>query len=371
MTAEIKLRRCYGCGTTLQSLDRYEPGYVSPARSKNDEGLCDRCFKLRNPGDTSSQTITPAYSHMIEKGLADHALFCYVLDAFSLDSSAVPSLSSMIAKGRVVALINKVDLLPSNVSVAELKEGVNFRLKMQGIDPVGIYMTSMDDDSAMAHLRDFLDEKRDGTDVYLIGSLRVGKSTLVNNFLKFYTNSTDRAITRENLGTPDDELIVTAIPLDGSSTLYDTPGVFLSSSLANQIDRRTLKYILPRTKVANRPFKLKPNEGLALGGLSFLLQTAGPRDQIEFYFSSDVEIKRIPAVHAGDEFTALVQNSKIYPISQTIRDADALESKHIEVPADNQEHVISIVGFGRLRLVGAGQSFDFFVPKGVDVIFYQ
>ena len=371
MTAEIKVRRCYGCGSTLQNADRYEPGYVSAQRQESDEGLCDRCYKLRNPGAQTSQVITRSFTAMIRKAIESQALLCYVIDAFSLDSSVVTNLSELIRTGRVLALVNKVDLLPANISNEELLEGVKSRLSAQGISPLAIYLTSINDEQTIRALRSELDAHRDGKDVYLIGTQRVGKSAIINEFLKYYDNSTDRTVTRESLGEPGDDLVVTAIPLDEDSTLYDTPGVFEPTSIVNQIDRRTLKYVLPRTRVVGRNFTVKPGEGLVFGALSYCLLTSAAKTDVEAYFSSDVQIDRIRAERAQETFTSLCQDGKGHPASPTIRDTDALAETVLEVPDDGQEYILSITGFGRLRLKGAGQTFAFYAPKGVRVLLHR
>lgn len=369
MTAEIKIRRCYGCGATLQNLDRYESGYVSPKRAESDEGLCDRCYRLRHPGSNASQTITPAFQSMIRRAVESDALLCYVADAFSLDSSIVEDLAQLVKGGRVLALVNKVDLLPENITLDELTEGVRSRLSALGIEPLDIYLVSANREDTVKKLSETFEKYRSGKDVYLVGTQRVGKSAIINEFLKFYDNPTSRTITRENLGDSSDELVVTAIPLDGSSTLYDTPGVFEPTSMINQIDRRTLKYVLPRARITARNFSLRSGEGMAFGALAYCTLDEGKAD-LEAYFSSDVEILKIKSERADETFTDLC-GGKGHPCSPTIRDADSLEKNEISLPDDGADHILSIVGFGRLRLAGHGQRFSIFVPKGVAVILHR
>lgn len=370
MTAEIKIRRCYGCGATIQSEDRYESGYVDPSRAGDDSGLCDRCYRLRHPQEEASRVVTPSFRKLVEEAKRKRALLCYILDAFSLDASVVPSISELLKGSKVLVVVNKVDLLPETVSSEDLIEGVKSRLSEGGVEPLDIVSCSANDQASVAGFKAKIDQYRRGEDVYLLGAMRVGKSAIVDTFLKFYENTSGRTITRERFGESGNELTLTAIPLDASSTLYDTPGVFEPSSMANQLDRRALKYIVPRTRVQARSFSIKNGEGLAFGALSYAVLTYGEKAEGQAYFSSDVELIKLGSRHVSDSFTALCQDGKGHPSSPTVRDADALVVTEVPLPSDGKEHLISIVGFGRLSLRGEGQRLDFYLPRDVRVLIH-
>lgn len=108
MTAEIKIRRCYGCGSLLQSQDRFEAGFVSKKREGNDEGLCDRCFDLRHPSQGTNQTLDYDFAQLLMKARDKGALFCYVFDSFSFDASIVLGLSDYIGKIFLLFLLKEI-----------------------------------------------------------------------------------------------------------------------------------------------------------------------------------------------------------------------------------------------------------------------
>ena len=368
MTAEIKIRRCYGCGATLQSEDRYLSGYVSSSREKSDDDLCDSCYKLRHPKVDAIYTVTPTFKKLIREAKGKEALLVYVLDAFSLDASVIPSICELLKGDRVLVAVNKVDLLPDNITHEDLMEGVRSRLSDGGVNPLEIVACSANDRESVSFFIYTMNRLRNGRDVYLLGALRVGKSAIVDTLLKFYRNDSGRVIARERFGEFGSEITLTAIPLDKESTLYDTPGVFEPSSLANQVDRRTLKYIAPRTRVPVRMFSLAKGEGLALGALSYLVLKEGPSFEGTAYFASDVELVNLGSKHVADSFTELCQDGKTMPQSPTVRDSGDLFCTEVPVPNDGKEYLISIVGYGRLVLRGEGQRFDFYVPKDVRVL---
>ena len=95
VTAEIRVRRCYGCGAILQDQDPDEVGYIPKEKFESgDENLCERCYKLRHyskykaSGDFTIDYVT-ILSHAKEEG----ALVCYVLNAFSLEGSFLNGIS--------------------------------------------------------------------------------------------------------------------------------------------------------------------------------------------------------------------------------------------------------------------------------------
>lgn len=367
MTAEIKIRRCYGCGAILQSQDRFEPGFVSKVREGHDEGLCDRCYTLRHPNPDQAQTLDADFAKLLSDAKEGEALFCYVVDAFALDSSIIPGVSSHLGEN-VLVVINKTDILPKDTDRAELIRGVRVRMEQQGLKPVGYIVTSAFQDFDFASFIMTIDRLRHGKDVYFVGVLGVGKSTLINNFLKEYQNKTDRTITKERLGT-DGSMSLTAIPLDQDSTLYDTPGIFDPESLLNQIDKRTLKYVVPKSRVEPVNATVKDGEAILLGGLAYVEFSAVGKSSISLFFSRDIDLIKAKASRAGIEFTEGIKASKARPISQTIRDANDLSPNPVVLPDDGKPAFVSIKGFGKIRFNrGEGQKVTVFAPKGVGVV---
>jgi GTPase SAR1 family protein len=67
-----------------------------------------------------------------------------------------------------------------------------------------------------------IEEKRRRHDVYIIGSVGAGKTLFLSSFLHDYTNRSSRSIVTGEY--PSTHLRVMQIPLDSSSSIYDTPG---------------------------------------------------------------------------------------------------------------------------------------------------
>lgn len=364
MTAEIKIRRCYGCGSLLQSQDRFEAGFVSKKREGNDEGLCDRCFDLRHPSQGTNQTLDYDFAQLLMNARDKGALFCYVFDSFAFDASIVLGLSDFIGKN-ILAICTKRDILPNTLPDDVIIEKFKARLAAIGINPVGILLVSAYQSFNFDEFFSAIEHYRNGKDVFFVGASQVGKSTLINNFLMNYDNETGRNITSERIGT--EGLTLTKIPLDKVSTLFDTPGIFNPTSILNQVERRTLKYIIPHVAVSAVEDNLKSGESMFLGALA-RIDNKGPSPlNFKLYFARDVIRTKAKIERADVEFTTLCGSGEGKPSSATVKSISDLEKNIVEI-REGEDCVVSIYGYGKLVFNKPNPAtLEIYVPKGVTV----
>lgn len=366
MTAEIKIRRCYGCGYVLQGEDKFEQGYVSKKRTGKDDGLCDRCYDLRHSSLDTNQTLDSAFSELLTKARENGALFCYVFDSFALDASLIPGLSEIIGDN-FIAIFTKKDILPTGWNESETIEGFKKQLQMNGLKPRDVMLTSAFQGFDFQSFMDTVDRYRNGKDVYFVGTNQVGKSSLVNNFLMNYDNETGRNITTEKIGT--EGLVLTAIPLDKDSTLFDTPGIFNPKSILNQVERRTLKYIIPHVAISSTSEELDGGYSLFLGALARIDNVGGEDAGLGFFFARDVIRTIVKTSEADVRFASLCLSGDGKPGSATVKSTADLE-KHTFRIKDGRS-IISIYGYGKIVVNKCNEvTLDVYVPKGVGVDCY-
>lgn len=364
MTAEIKIRRCYSCGNILQSEDKFEPGFVSKKRAGKDEGLCDRCYDLRHPVEGTNQTLDNEFASLLTNAKNAGALFCYVFDSFAVDASIVPGLIEIIGSN-ILAIFTKRDILPQNVDDKEIIEKFKAQLSQNGINPKAIILTSAYQAFDYENFLSTIEKYRDGKDVFFVGASQVGKSALINNILMNYDNETGRNITSERIGS--EGMSLTEIPLDKSSTLFDTPGIFNPKSLLNQVERRTLKYIVPHVPVVAVKENIKSGESIFLGGLGRIDNISDKVIKTNLYFARDVVRVKSKIEKADSAFTSLVNSEEAKPASLTVKSISDLEKHRFTLP-ENAPCYISICGYGKISIEkGEGQDIDVFAPKGVAV----
>ena len=127
-------------------------------------------------------------------------------------------------------------------------------------------------------------------DVYVIGNANVGKSSLVNQILKRYSNNTGQMITSSVF--PGTTLNVVQIPYDDDNFIYDTPGLIYDKSIYNYLDMKNLKYVLPRKEMKPISFQLGEKQTIFIGSSAAINFEKGPSSSFIFYGSTYLQYHR-------------------------------------------------------------------------------
>jgi hypothetical protein len=143
------------------------------------------------PVSISSVTEYGDYLSNITK--LQSSLFLYVVDVFDFHSLLFNStLLSYFRNKEVIIVINKIDLLPIDTSLKRIQIWVYSQLKaltrMHEITVLDVIMVSarrsINIDQVVAKVKDV----KEGRDLYVIGEPNVGKSSLINSFLRSWWN---------------------------------------------------------------------------------------------------------------------------------------------------------------------------------------
>jgi 30S ribosome assembly GTPase len=365
--SELKrIRRCYGCGVILQSLDEKLPGFVPEVQLvKHEIVLCQRCFRLQHYGKDDHQgepSINEEFFHILDAARNENALIVYVFDLFSFESSFVSAINERIKGLTTLVVANKRDLLPREVSDQKLREYVLSRAKEAGMVLSDIVITSSIKNYNMDELKEKISTIREGRNVYFIGAASSGKSSIINNFIKNYSNTTSMLITTSPF--PGTTLRVIEIPLDEASFLFDTPGISVDNSLIFKVEKEVLKVITPQKEVKPRTFQLNDGQSLILGGLARLDFVKGPRTGFSVYLANPVDINRAKLERADRTMESLIKNKGVKPISKIVQSVKDLEAFEITVTEKNRLDV-GITGLGWIAFKGNGQVLRVMIPKGV------
>ena len=219
VTSEIRIRRCYSCGAILQDNNPNEEGYVTSDRIKNidDDILCERCYKLRHFSSPKTNNFNSDFATILLSAKEEKALGVYVLNAFSLYGSIIESIPPYLPNNLLV-IINKRDVLPTEISNEYLKKQVTAIFNKQQVSPKDILITSANEPESIKKILESINNLRKGKNVYFFGAVQVGKSSLVNEILRNYTNETSKLIT--TVQYPNTSLNVISIPLDKNTYLF-------------------------------------------------------------------------------------------------------------------------------------------------------
>lgn len=367
LTAEIRVKRCYGCGAILQCDDANETGYVPPEKFASDEEtLCERCYKLRHYSQyKESKDINIDYITILDNAKEEDALAVYVFNAFSLNGSILDGLGQYLPN-KVLVVINKRDLLPKTYSDEYLINQVKALLKEQNIKPLDILITSASSSKTtnIPTLIEDINKYRQGKDVYFIGAYQVGKSSLINSLLMAYKNETNRVITTSPY--PGTTLDVISIPLDKDASLYDTPGIYNNKSIVSKLEGKIIKYVLPRNEVRPENYQAKDGQSFLFSNLARMDFVKGEKTNFTFYKSNDLTIQRAKINKADELFAQIAKNDSLDTRSERFDSINALSKTSLKAIKGVQNR-IRIYGLGFIEFNGDEQEIDIYAPSGVEV----
>ena len=367
LTAEIRVKRCYGCGAILQDQDPNEVGYVPAEKLENgDDCLCERCYKLRHYSAYKERPdFTVDYVTILNKAKEEDSLIVYVRNCFTLASSLLPGIGKLLGK-KVIVVLNERDLLPENYSNDYLVSYAKKRLKEEGIEPLDVLITSSSGKGKNIDLRrKDIHKYRDGKSVYFVGAYQVGKSSLINCLLQDYSNSTDHRITTSPF--PGTTLDVISIPLDETSFLFDTPGINNRYSMVSFLEPSIIRYVLARNSIRCEEYTAKEGQSFLFANFCRFDYLEGPKTRFFFYKSNDLRIERCKQNKADSTFESICKDPNRPLRSEKISSREGLE-KHSFQAEKNKECRIRVYGLGFVDFHGENQVIDVYVPKGVKVI---
>lgn len=372
VTAEIKIKRCYGCGAILQSDNPKQSGYLTKEKlSEEGDKLCQRCYKLRHYGEDKEviPSFNDDYIKLLDEAVKSQSLIVFVLDAFTYDGGFVKEFYQYLAN-RCLVVVNKEDILPRDFPSDKLISRIKTTLEANSVNPLDYLLISSSKNTNMDLLMEKINYYRQGRDVYFIGVNNVGKSSIVNKILKNYKNTTNKLVTTSNY--PGTTLGVIKIPMDNDSYMYDTPGIFNPNSMTNQVEKDILKFIIPRSQINVKHFQLDDERSLLIGGLArfdLFNKNDKKKSSVTLLFSNDVEIENCKLAKADNTFISQIIQKQTTPISARVREIKDLVKKEYILPQTNGDEtvLISIMGYGFIMLQPKGQTIAVYAPQQVEV----
>ena len=240
-------RKCFNCGAILQNESPEKEGYTSKkdynSSPLNEKLFCDEC---QNEADYVANTskVNDDLLLMMKDAAASDALIVYIINLFSFESSFIPEINQIINRNNILVIANKIDLFTNNSDDEHLKEYVahRFRIALLSLKSSDVLLTSIASFGNIDKLKEEILKRRKGHDVYVISSRGAGKRMFFSSFLCNFKNNSNRSIkTKACKGAI---IPVLQIPLDNSSTIYDTPYLPSSNSIDNKLEKEISESLL-------------------------------------------------------------------------------------------------------------------------------
>ncbi|MCR5505471.1 MAG: hypothetical protein K6F07_00530 [Bacilli bacterium] len=366
-----RVLRCYNCGAVLQSEDKEEPGYVSRKlleASREDLVIyCQKCFdkmKVINTGNLE-QNIDQETFKILDDAKATDAIIVWVIDLFSFNGTIPPEIVKKIKKLEVTVIATHRDLFAKSLDNNMFVNYINERFNEAGLTLASVHILGNEDEMSIEELLTKDGTLRKGHDVYILGSLASGKTSLINKLLKTYKNKTKWQIKTEYY--PGTGLKVMSIPLSNSTFIYELPGLSLATSVAGRVEKDVVKLITPKKKVTSFPRTLLKGDALMVGSLGCFALINGKATIVKFFSAEGVETKKIKLKNVEEHLRENAKRASVRPVSEHYSDFKDFDLFEYDMEDDGLQHDISISGLGWISFVAKGQTIRVMIPHGVAV----
>lgn len=367
----VRVKRCYGCGALLQSTNEEAVGYIPEKFLESNDGyLCQRCFKTHHySADKLKEPIVSVdFMKLIADIKAKNGLIFYVVDVFNFESSFNHEINQALAGLDIVLIANKFDLLPKSTNEEKIRAYVARKIKDEGLGVKDVIVASSTKNYNINEIIDVIYDLDELRDIYFIGAVSSGKSSLIKTLLKNFKNETSRYITTSIY--PNTTLAVQEIPLTEKATIYDTPGISINNSLLGKAEKEVVKIIVPRIEIKPVTYQLSAQQSIIIGGVARLDFMKGSNTSFTFYFAADVKLTRSQTRNADKVFDSLVSGRKTSPITSLVSSMNDLDAFEF-MTEDDKKYDVSWNGLGFVSFKGVGRLIRIYVPRGVAISYNE
>lgn len=267
------MSKCVGCGIELQNIDSNKDGYVASL----EYNLCERCFMIKNY--SHNKIINKSnndYMRIIDK-IRNNDTVVYVSSLLTLNLDYIDKFN------KVILVLTKRDILPKSVKDGKI---INY-IKNRYNNIEDIVVVSAYKKYNLDMLYNIL-YKYKNDNIYFVGITNSGKSTLINEMLKSYSNE-EGNITVSNY--PSTTLDVVDINI-GDLSIKDTPGLVINNSIINYLDNIGIKKINSKKEIKPITIQIKGTGAVLVDNL-FRIEYETNSSSMTIYMSNNLDISSI------------------------------------------------------------------------------
>lgn len=240
------IKKCIGCGSTLQTENINEIGYVDSLN----KDICLRCFKIKNYGEYKEVSLENDDYKKILNDIPKDNLVVYITSVLNINLDYINNFKN------VIIVLTKKDLLPKSVKdyklINYIKNITNNYVDIEVISSIKNYNL----DNLLSKIKKYSNNK----EVYFVGMTNSGKSTLINKLIKNYSDSEIEITT-----SPYPSTTLNKIELNiDNQKVVDTPGLVSNKSILYYLDQKEIKKVTPKKEIKPRTYQLKGKGSLLI-----------------------------------------------------------------------------------------------------------
>ena len=366
-----RVLRCYHCGAILQCDNPDEKGYIIPESLNRATPIqiiyCDKCFETMKAFNNSelAQNIDQEVLKILDDAFATDAYIVWVVDLFSFNGMLNPEIANKVKKLNLTVLGTKRDLFAKNVSDENLINYLTERFNAYGIKPKSVRLVGSTSKFDPKEYIEAMNKARQGHDVYMIGNITSGKTSIINKALKGFENKTNRQI--KTIKYPGTSVEVLEIPLSRSSFFYELPGISQDTSVVTKLEKDAAKLITPKKEIKITAKVMAPGDALMVGSIAAFEVIKGKTTNYKLYTAEAVETRKISLKKLDDYIKENNIRRNVRPVSERLVSFHDYDMFEYAMENDKKWHDIAIEGLGWLSFIAQGQIIRVRLPKGVAI----
>jgi len=265
---------CYGCGSKLQSIDKYKAGFI-PEKKKDNAVYCQRCFRLIHYGENKETSTPKSISSIVNAINKDDKYVLFLVDFITLNKEIVKVFKKI--KRPKTLVVSKCDIIPKSVNYQNIIKCLRDTYKIDD----DISLISSYTNYGVQALLNYLYYERIN-EIYIVGESNSGKSTLINKMMDLTDSKLNRITTSFTLNTTLDFI---RLKLNDNLTIIDSPGFVLDKKVnINVTNKNNIDKII-KPKV----YQMKAGETLKLEDIYFNFTND---TNITLYMNNDLQVKK-------------------------------------------------------------------------------
>ena len=286
------MKKCKGCGVKLQDQFIDQLGYVKDMN----QDYCKRCFRLIHYGDNSKLHTDSINNEKIIDIYRKYSndVFVLIIDIFDLFVLDIDDYLELFKDYRKIVIINKIDLLPLNISEYKLNKTIErllYRLNKKYPNIDQFILTHKKDSYFNDLFINTISEYKDKRFIFA-GRTNAGKSTIINKLL----NKNELTVSSYPSTTLDE------VEIDYDRYKFiDTPGIIDYDNYSAHISETVYNRLLIKKTIKPIVFQIKDAQSFIYDGI-LRIDINKPKDKtnITFYLNNDIEIHRLKTINADD-----------------------------------------------------------------------
>ena len=270
-------KKCIGCGTTLQSSNKEEKGYIREDKIK-DSSYCERCFKIIHYNERIVTNLDNINSYILKEVNKKAKYVYFLVDLLNINSETITTFKDITVPKTLI--ISKLDIIPKSIKENKI---ITWLKESYGIKEEILFQSSKKNINTKSLLNKL--ESKNINEVYILGYTNAGKSTLINNL----TNATnENKITTSSIPNTTIDFIKTKLE---NISIIDSPGFTNTTTIYNPEEFELIKRVMPRTFLKPTTYQVKPISSILIEDKIRLQSSIN--NSLTFYISNAINVERV------------------------------------------------------------------------------